>query len=261
MNERALVAQRYDRVADAYVRRFSPVIRPFALPLLERLELSHARRILDVGCGAGMLVGDWQDASPQAWIAGVDISEGMLAHARCARVAADARSLPFQPGAFDAAVTVFMLQHVSDPRDAFAEMLRVVAGGGGAASVTWGTGSTEESERIWNEELDRAGAAAPQSHGHHPLYDDEHKMRRWWSDAGATAVDAWTRVAEHRWDDESLWTLLTTYGSGGERYAALSASAQQEVLAAARTRVAALGDDALVWRPTIVYAVARAGTR
>src|SRR5437016_236068 len=68
----------YSRLAQAYARLWSPVIRPMALPLLRALPLNDARHILDVGTGVGALIPDIRAASPKADIVGVDQAEGML---------------------------------------------------------------------------------------------------------------------------------------------------------------------------------------
>ncbi len=91
----------------------------FARPeLLERIPAS-ARRVLDVGCGAGRL-GEAVKARQAAEVVGVELDAhaAELARARLDRVlCADVQELPasFAPGVFDAVVCGDVLEHLHDP--------------------------------------------------------------------------------------------------------------------------------------------------
>jgi len=94
-----------------------------------------AKRILDVGCGAGFVANDLARRGFE--VVGVDVSPDALAVAarhdstRTARwIAADARALPFPDASFDAACAMDFLEHV-DPIEPFvAEIARVLSPGG-----------------------------------------------------------------------------------------------------------------------------------
>ena len=119
---------RYDRIAAGYAAWWAPVHRPATLGLLDEIApamASGATRVLDIGCGTGALAGAVAVRWPRARVTGVDISAGMLAIAartveelpgsagdRVALVHAPAEALPFPDGAFDVAVTAFVLQLV-----------------------------------------------------------------------------------------------------------------------------------------------------
>src|SRR6185295_16090273 len=83
--------------------------------------------ILDAGCGTGAL-------SSSLWrVTGIDIAPGMcrLAHKKNNAVTnADVVSLPFADHSFDGVFSSLMLQWVSEPKRALAEMARVVKPGG-----------------------------------------------------------------------------------------------------------------------------------
>jgi demethylmenaquinone methyltransferase/2-methoxy-6-polyprenyl-1,4-benzoquinol methylase len=89
--------------------------------------------VLDLGCGTGdlglLLAGS-------AIVVGVDLSHAMLLEARrksgdrLRLVEGSAFALPFPDGAFDAAVSGFVLRNLEDLPAAFAELARVVAPGG-----------------------------------------------------------------------------------------------------------------------------------
>lgn len=81
---------------ERYARHAAPRLRP-ALDLLAQVGLDDARRVVDLGCGAGALFPTLRARFPRAQITGVDASPAMLARARevdqvVRLVAADAAS-------------------------------------------------------------------------------------------------------------------------------------------------------------------------
>jgi len=107
----------------------------------ERLRLSEARSVLDVGCGAGhwgQRIGTLLE--PGATITGVDHEEGFLeaARERATRFErhtfdyrrGDALRLPFEDGSFDLVTCQTVLIHVADAKAALTEMVRVTRRGG-----------------------------------------------------------------------------------------------------------------------------------
>lgn len=105
--------------------------------ILELLGSLHGQRILDVGCGDGVLAVEL--ARRGGNVTGLDADPGMLAAAQersgLARVSAtfiagDARSLPFDDSAFDIVVAITVLCFVPDAQTAFQEFARVLRPGG-----------------------------------------------------------------------------------------------------------------------------------
>ncbi len=108
--------------------------------LATRIGFGVARRVLDVGCGAG----HWGQRlatllAPEAHVVGVDHEEGFLdaARARAAGrpqrfeyLAGRAEALPFADASFDLVTAQTVLIHVADARVALAEMARVCRPGG-----------------------------------------------------------------------------------------------------------------------------------
>lgn len=89
-------------------------------------------RVLDLGCGTGALAQLVNNALPCARVTGVDISGAMVDRARerlggsVRLFRADAESLPFAEGSFDAVVMNDVLHHVPDASRAAFEAWRVL---------------------------------------------------------------------------------------------------------------------------------------
>jgi len=87
---------------------------------------------LVIGCGNGDEVVYMRHAFHRQRVVGVDVKLMFSSAARRERcvVQADAKSLPFQSGAFDFAAAFHSLEHVGDPRLALSEVSRVLRPGG-----------------------------------------------------------------------------------------------------------------------------------
>lgn len=84
----------------------------------------ESRRVLDVGAGRGYLqdvVGNY---------VGLDISATAARFFHKPFVAASATAMPFSDGEFDAAWSIWVLEHIPNPESALQEMRRVVRPGG-----------------------------------------------------------------------------------------------------------------------------------
>ncbi|HEV2998774.1 MAG TPA: class I SAM-dependent methyltransferase, partial [Solirubrobacteraceae bacterium] len=99
--------------------------------VIARLGLPPGARILDAGCGSGR---NMIELARHGEVTGVEISDASAALARDRHVGevieGSVLDMPFDDGAFDLAVSLDVIEHLEDDREALRELRRVVAPGG-----------------------------------------------------------------------------------------------------------------------------------
>ena len=102
--------------------------------IFDRAGLVSARRVLEVGCGTGVLLSELQ-SQPQALVYGIDLNPAYIhiasvnaPDARCSL--ADGHYLPYPDGVFDLTCCHFLLLWVLNPERVASEMARVTRAGG-----------------------------------------------------------------------------------------------------------------------------------
>ncbi|MGF1445128.1 MAG: methyltransferase domain-containing protein [Pikeienuella sp.] len=130
VGEIAALQQRLANCAELEVRRRA---------VMEALAPPRGARVLEVGCGAGLLLRDLALAvGPHGLAAGIDISPDQIeaAATACEGIpaakpeAADLCALPYPAGVFDAAVAVQVVEYVAAAAAGLAEIARVLKPGG-----------------------------------------------------------------------------------------------------------------------------------
>ena len=250
-----------------YQRFFVPAIgRPLAEDLLEEASLVAGERVLDVGCGTGVVARlAAERVGPTGRVVGLDINPGMLGVAKASTPAgleiewhqAGADSLPFEAGSFDVVLCQLSLQFVRDQARAIGEMHRVLAPGGRVVLNV--PGPTEPLFETLADALDRH-VAPEAAHFVRAVFSlhDEAGIEELLEDGGFRDIDAraYTRDLPLPAAKDFLWQYV-----GSTPLAGLVANTSRESRAALEAEVLAdwaqyEDGNGLAYHPRIVMASA-----
>lgn len=128
----------FDERAHSWDDNLTPAGIARAREILAALDMARAERVLDVGCGTGVLFPLLVERlDRRAWIVAVDIAFNMVREARkrvrehkIVCLQADALCLPFPDGCFDCVLCYNTFPHFPDSHAAVHELARVAAVGG-----------------------------------------------------------------------------------------------------------------------------------
>lgn len=224
--------------------------------LLPRLPATA--RLLDVGCGPGTITAGLAARIPGGEVVGIDAAADVLDVARQEAgrrgqrnvrfEVGDVYQLAFDDGAFDVVHAHQVLQHMSDPVAALAEMRRVCRGGGLIAArdsdyggMFWFPEDPELAE--WRDLYQRVARAL----GGEP--DAGRRLLSWARAAGFTEIETssanwcYALPGEREWWG-GLWAERLTESSFGDRAVEHGLATRQDLrrLAAAWRRWAACDD-------------------
>jgi SAM-dependent methyltransferase len=186
-----------------------------AEPLLDAAGVEAGMRVLDVGCGTGVVTA--AAAARGARATGADMAGGMLTVARKRHpelefVAADAEGLPFDAAAFEVVVASLVVNHLPAPQRAVGEFARVLAPRGRVAVAVWDRAERtslfgELTAAVADTGIDVHATLPP---GPDPYrYAEDAEMRSLLAGAGLLDVCLTTLELVHRCDDvDALWDGL-----------------------------------------------------
>jgi len=205
----------YDRFMGRYSRQLAPLFADFA-------GVDRGTRVLDVGCGPGVLSRELVARVGSENVAAIDPSQSFVAAARERLPGADVREataeeLPFPDGEFDAALSQLVVAFMQDAVAGVGEMRRVTRQGGVVAAAMWDFSGGMEMLRTLHT---AALAVAPE----HPAvqgprrYGSEAELRELFERAGVRDVEAAPLDVESTYEDfDELWSaVLESAGPIGE---------------------------------------------
>jgi ubiquinone/menaquinone biosynthesis C-methylase UbiE len=221
-------AEHYDR----FMGRYSA---PLAVELADAAEIATGMRVLDVGCGPGSLTRVLADRLGAEHVAGADPMEQFAAVCAERNPGVDVRvapaeDLPFEDGAFDAALACLVIAFMRDPDAGVREMARVTRPGGVIATCMWdvpGGGMTMLST-YWRA----AAAVVPGTQGERALAGvTEGDIAERFERAGLEDVRAGSLRSAASYEGFDDFWLPFTFGVGpaGQHLGTLAPEQQQAV--------------------------------
>lgn len=128
--------------ADAYLRFMGRYSQPLAEQFVDLVGVRAGDRVLDVGCGPGILTAPLVTRFGDAAVAAVDPSPPFVAAAREMYPGVDVRQaaaehLPYDDDTFDAALAQLVVHFMDEPVTGLREMGRVTRPGGIVSASVW----------------------------------------------------------------------------------------------------------------------------
>jgi ubiquinone/menaquinone biosynthesis C-methylase UbiE len=200
----------YDRFMGRYSRELAPAFADF-------VGVEAGQRVLDVGCGSGVLTEELARRVGADHVAGADPSPLLDACAERVPGAdlkrAGAEDLPWPDDSFDAALAQLVVHFMDDAEAGAAEMARVTRPGGVVAACTWDfSGGMKLLGTYWES----ARTLEPGAESESSAFDDA-GLDELWRQAGLVEVEVDTLLASRRYEDfDELWdTFLLGVGPAG----------------------------------------------
>ena len=180
------------------------------------IDLQPGERVIDIGCGTGLVSRALGIEDSGLEHMGVDLSPDMITTAR--RNAGDARGvqftvmnahhLAFNDDMFDVAVLGQSLAYIEDPWQAFAEIRRVLRPGGRIAVSCRCRSLSTPAQEVFFERLERLAIRRPRTPAHHALFGEPWVLNGMLEMAGFTDIRGTQLLVGVRATDVHEWTEM-----------------------------------------------------
>lgn len=210
----------YDRFMGRFSVQLAPLFADFA-------GIGRGEQVLDVGAGPGALTAELVRRVGAERVAAIDPSPRFVDVLRERLPGVDVRQagaeeLPFEDGAFDAALSQLAVTFMRDAVAGVRELARVVRTGSVVAACMWAEGPGME---LLDSVHGAAAAVAPEqpSTRQPPRYRNEPALRELFEQAGVAEIETAPLDVQAGYDGfEELWeSVLGGVGPLGELIAAL----------------------------------------
>jgi SAM-dependent methyltransferase len=247
----------FDVAADAYAHFMGVYSEPLASRFVELLDLRPGQRVLDVGCGPGVLTARLVARLGAESVVAIDPSTPFVEATRDRIPGVEvhegaAEGLPFADDAYDLTVAQLVVHFMSDPVAGLAEMARVTRRGGRVAASVWDhAGDRGPITTFWRavHEVD------PQAHDESGLPGvREGHLAELFGQAGLSDIRSGSITVTVGFDSFDEWWAPYTMGVGpaGSYVAGLDDRGRESLERACRARLpqAPFEVDATAWTAT-----------
>ena len=224
----------YDRFMGRYSLRLAPAFADFA-------GVEAGQRVVDVGCGTGVLTEELARRIGADHVAGADPSPMLQAAAERVPGAdlrqASAEQLPWQDDGFDAALAQLVVHFMDDPAKGADEMARVTRAGGVIAASTWdfAGGGMELLRTFWQS----VRALDPDADSETSPFGDRGKLDALWRESGLQEVETEALEVSSEYEDfDELWSSFSRgVGPAGQYLLSQQPERQEAIRSEYFTRV------------------------
>jgi ubiquinone/menaquinone biosynthesis C-methylase UbiE len=215
---------------DRFMGRFST---PLAPEFADFAGVAAGQRVLDVGCGSGVLTEELARRVGAENVAGADPSPMLRAAAERVPGAelkeASAEALPWTDDSFDAALAQLVVHFMSDAAAGVGEMSRVTRPGGVVAACTWdfAGGGMELLGTFWRA----MRAVDPTVESEPSRFGDRGELDELWRERGLAEVETEPLEVSSRYESfDELWSSFQDgVGPAGQRLLSLPPERQDAV--------------------------------
>jgi len=249
--------------ADSYARFMGRFSEPLSPGFADLVDLPPGSRVLDVGCGPGVLTSVLVERYGADHVTAIDPTPGFVAAARDRLPGVDVRqgaaeSLPYPDAAFDASFAQLVVHFMADPAQGLAEMARVTRPGGQVAACVWDhPGGRGPLTPFWSAvaEVDPEGVAEASAGAH------EGELARLLAEAGLIDVHRGElSVTVPLASFEEWWAPYTEpAGSVGDYLAKRTPQQVEELMELCRRRLGEGPFDLTAWTWTAIGRVPSRG--